>query len=235
VISLTHNAESVMASPAVRDGMRTIVPMTIGVAPFGLVLGATVAANHIDPIAGLGASILVVAGSAQLSTLDLISRDAMPIVTIAAALLINLRFLAYSAGMATWFPTSTRRQRIAIAYPLVDQLYLAVATDTRWEERTEPERRRFYAGAAGLLVTVWVLSQLVGYAVGGAVPECLSLEAAAPLSLAGLLAKAAVTRHAQRAAVTAAVLAATATPLVGPASVIVAIAVAAATSTDGEQ
>ncbi len=236
MISLTSAPDAAATRRAARDGIRAIMPMTVAVAPFGLVLGATIAANDIDPTAGLASSILVVAGSAQLSTLDLVSQGAAPIVTITAALLINLRFLAYSAGTATWFPTSTRRQRLAIAYPLVDQLYLVMATDTRWDDRSEPERRTFYAGAASLLVGVWVGSQLVGYVAGGAVPEGLALHAAAPLSLAGLLAKATSTRVATRAAAIAGLVAAGATSLLGPACVILAIVIAvAATPPGGEQ
>lgn len=230
MISLSSSVESTTTHGAVRDGIRAIVPMTVAVAPFGLVLGATIAAENIDPTAGLASSILVVAGSAQLSTLDMISQGAAPIVTITAALLINLRFLAYSAGTARWFPASTRRQRLAIAFPLVDQLYLAMATDPSWDERSELDRRRFYTGAAGLLVAVWVLSQLLGYAAGGALPDGLALHAAAPLSLAGLLAKAANTRTTTRAAVVAGLVAAATAPVLGPACVIVAIVIAAATT-----
>lgn len=233
MISLNSSVDSTTTRGAVRDGIRAIVPMTVAVAPFGLVLGATIAAENIDPTAGLASSILVVAGSAQLSTLDLISQGAAPIVTITAALLINLRFLAYSAATARWFPASTRRQRLAIAYPLVDQLYLAMATDPRWDERSELDRRRFYTGVAGLLVTVWVLSQLLGYAAGGALPGRLALHAAAPLSLAGLLAKAANTRTTTRAAVVAGLVAAATAPVLGPACVIVAIVIAAATTPGG--
>ncbi|TIC87608.1 hypothetical protein E8D34_07920 [Nocardioides sp. GY 10113] len=176
------------ARAGVHDGLRAIVPVCVGVAPMGVALGALIGASELDPVAALSSSVLVMAGSSELSLLDMSIRGVDALVIVATALLINARFLAYSAALSSWFPTSTRWQRALIALPLVDQMFLVTARDHEQVRRTEAARRRFYAAAAATLVVVWCAAQVSGYLFGALLPEALALDAATPLCLSGLLA-----------------------------------------------
>ncbi|MEQ6901526.1 AzlC family ABC transporter permease [Nocardioides sp. YIM 152588] len=217
---------STPARPPVRDGLRAIVPICLGVAPMAVALGALVGGSDLDPVAALSSSVLVMAGSAQLTLLDMSIRDLDALVIVATALLINARFLAYSAAMASWFPTSSRWQRALLALPLVDQMFLVTANDRARVRRTEAERRRFYAAAAAALVTVWVVAQVAGYLFGALLPEAFALQAATPLCLSGLLAVSLKDRRAWGAAAAGGAATALLALALGPAAILLGIAVA---------
>ena len=75
------------------DGARAVLPLTIGVFPFGLAYGVAVVASSIDDLAGVLASFLIIAGAAQLAMIDLIDAGAPWFVVVATALVINARFI----------------------------------------------------------------------------------------------------------------------------------------------
>ena len=57
-------------------GARAIAPLAIGVFPFGLAYGVAVATSDFNHLAGALASLLIVAGAAQLAILDLVDSGA---------------------------------------------------------------------------------------------------------------------------------------------------------------
>lgn len=192
------------------QGVRAMTPMVIGLVPFGIAIGSASATLDIDHTAAWAGSWLVLAGSAQLAVMQLIDGNSAPLVAVAVALMINARFIVYSAGLAEWFPTATRRTRLLLALPVVDQLYVTAVARFEQLDLTEPDRRRFYAGAAAHLASAWVAAQTVGIIIGDRLPQWMSLQHASLLALTGLLARSLNTRPAQVAAVAAA-----ATALVG--------------------
>jgi predicted branched-subunit amino acid permease len=126
-----------------------------------------------------------------------------PLVIVLSALLINTRLIAYGAGLAPWFATLSRRRRLLLAAPLLDQLYLAVAPRFERGDLDERGRQAYYAGAAIVTVFGWSAAQLVGVFAGAAVPDTVGLEVAAPVTFAGLLARATVSRASLTVAVAA--------------------------------
>jgi predicted branched-subunit amino acid permease len=161
----------------------------------------------IDRAASWAGSWMILAGSAQLTVMQLLDDGAAPAVAIAAALMINARFTVYSAGMAEWFPTASRRMRLLLAVPIVDQLYLTATARFARRDLDEADRRRFYVGAAMHLVIAWVVAQTVGVLLGNRLPPWTALQHASLLALVSLLARALSTRRANRAAAGAAVVA----------------------------
>jgi predicted branched-subunit amino acid permease len=102
------------------DGVRAMLPMLLGVAPFGLVIGVTVAELGLPHLAGWSLGWLVYAGSAQLAAVGLLAGSASGLVVVASVAVINLRLALYSAAMAPhWRGTSTA-WRLVAAYLLVD-------------------------------------------------------------------------------------------------------------------
>jgi predicted branched-subunit amino acid permease len=173
---------------AMADGARAILPTALGIAPFGLALGATIATADVDTVPALSAAVLLFGGSAQLAVVQMLDAGAAPVLVVVAALMINVRFAAYSAALAPVFPTSRRTARAAIAATLVDQTYLVTTVHAAAGERSESELRRFYAGASATIGLVWVCAQVIGVLAGTGLPAAANLGAAAPISLAGLAA-----------------------------------------------
>ncbi|MDS0261072.1 AzlC family ABC transporter permease [Haloarcula sp. S1CR25-12] len=168
-----------------RQGVRDVVPLLLGIIPFGFIAGiATVNAGLGLPEA-VGLSTIVFAGAAQLAALDLIGRDAPLAIIVVTALVINLRMLMYSASIAPHFQRLSSRTKAAVAYLLTDQAYaLAIA-----RYRTDDSARSvaYYFGVAATLWVVWQLTTIAGVVLGTSVPESLGLEFAVPLVFLALL------------------------------------------------
>ena len=207
------------------DGVRAMVPMAVGVVPLGLAIGAASSGLGADPLTTWFGSWLLLAGSAQLTIMQLLHDGAAPAVIVAVALLINARFAVYSAGLAAWFPTASRRTRMLLAVPLVDPLYLTATSAYERQPLSEDRRRSFYLGAAGNLAATWVVAQTIGLLIGDRLPDGLGLHAASMLACVGLLASSLNDRSAAIAAVAAGV-----TTVVGfdlPHHTVILVAIAA--------
>ncbi len=167
-------------------GARAIAPLAIAVFPFGLVYGVTVAESSFSDWAGIAASVLFVGGAAQLALVNLSDDGAPWTVAVLTALAINLRMIMYSGAMAPSFSAFERRWRVALAWTMTDQ------TTVTWllynDREHDPElRRRFYAGAAALFVSSWVVGTTAGVLVGASIPPELQLGFAVPLMFIALL------------------------------------------------
>ena len=178
----------------VRAGARDMTPMVLGIVPFGLALGAMMAASDLDPWAALASAPLILAGAAQLTTLQMLEAGSNPVVIVASALLVNLRLLLYSASLAPWFSGVRLRLRLLLATSVIDQTHFVAVP--RFEQGDLDRRGRvaYYAGASIWIVTAWISSQVVAMAVGAELPASARLDMAAPLALIGLLAKSVATR-----------------------------------------
>ena len=211
-----------MSRTDLRAGAMAILPMLIGVIPFGLVAGVTPVANGLGTGAAVGFSTVVFAGASQLAAIDVLSNGGAAIVAALAALTINLRMLLYSASIAPYLSRETFGRRMVVAYLMTDQAY--AVSITRWaEEGDDPERRLpFYFGAGLMLWGSWQISTILGALLGSAVPDDVPLEFAVPLVFLVLLVPAVNTRPAAVAALAGGGTAVLAAELgAGPLSIIV--------------
>ena len=221
-----------------REGIRAMTPVLAALAPFGFVIGATVATSSVPSLAGWATSWVIYAGTAQLAVIQLVDGGATVLVVVATTLALNARFIAYGAGLAQHWRDEPHRWRALAAYLLVDPTY--ALTIARYDRPgTQAERRWYFLGAALTLWVGWQLVTAAGVLVGAGVPAGLSLEFAAPLCLLGLLVPQASTRDKRGAAVVAAAvsLVAVALPLhLGAlAGAIAGVTAACAIRRSGEQ
>ena len=192
------------------DGARDITPMVIGVLPLGLAIGVAISTSAIPNWAGWAAGPLIFGGAAQLLAVQLLDADAAPAVIIVSALLVNSRIVMYSAAIAPWFRTATLRQRLLVAAPLIDPLYLTCAARYERGDLDQHGRLAYYTGAAVFLLASWMAIQALAIAIGDSIPGAAGLHLAAPLAFAGMLAKTTVARPAIAAASAAGLIAVTA-------------------------
>ena len=188
-------------------GARAITPLVIGAAPYGIAIGAASSGLGITRLATWVGSWSMVAGTAQLTAMQLLHEGAAPVVALVAALVVNARFAVYSAGLAQWFPAASRRQRLLMAFPLVDQVFMTSISAFQRQPMDQRQRRSFYFGAASHFFVVWVAAETIGLIVGDRLPEWLGLHTAAILALVGLLATSLTSRAARTAALASAVVA----------------------------
>jgi 4-azaleucine resistance transporter AzlC len=168
------------------DGMRSVVPLLVGVIPFGLIFGVTAAGSAVGGGLGYASSVIIFAGAAQLATIQLVTAGSAAAVVIATALVINARHLMYSAALAPHFREFPARWRLALPYILTDQAF-AVSV-TRYEAESDPDYKRwfFFGGAISLWVT-WQVTSAAGVLLGASIPESWSLDYAIPLVFLALL------------------------------------------------
>ena len=168
-------------------GARDFSPLILGVVPFGTVFGIAAIEAGLDFSHAMGFSIIVLAGAAQLASIALIGQDATLIVIIATALIINARFVMYSASLAPHFAGLSVPRRMLVAYLLTDQAYAFSITRYRDEGWDVRQKLGYYLGVGGALWVVWQASTALGAALGAGVPEEWSLDFAVPLVFLALL------------------------------------------------
>ena len=201
----------------VRAGVVAVLPLLLGVAPFGVVAGATPVTNGLGWDTAVGFSTILFAGASQLAAIEVLTGGGSVVVAVLAAWTINLRMVLYSASLAPYVTKVRTARRLAMAYLLTDQAY--ALSIVRWSEEgrgdtspaTASERWRFYFGAGFTLWVTWQISTVIGILVGNAVPPDVHLEFAVPLAFLVLLIPTLVSRPAVVAAAvggTSAVLAA---------------------------
>lgn len=189
------------------SGVSDIAPILIGVFPFGVIAGVAAIEAGLGTVQAMAASPIVFAGAAQLATVDLVGRDAAPVVIALTALVINSRMAMYSAALAPGMSGLGPWRTALGAYLLTDQAF-AVSIN-RFAARNEDRDTRYayYVGAAISLWIVWQAATVFGVVVGRGVPAQWSLDFAVPLVFIALLFPAVRDRGTRAAAVTGAVAA----------------------------
>jgi branched chain amino acid efflux pump len=167
-------------------GCRDVAPLVIGLLPFGLVAGVAAVSAGMTPVEGMALSILSFSGIAQLVVCQLVAVDSPVAVTVAAAAVVGLRLVMYSAALAPHVAHLDRRWRALIAYFLTDQGFaMAVARFAAPGERAA--RHWYFVGTAAVLWASWQLAVLAGIAAGARVPPEWSLDFAVVLTFIALL------------------------------------------------
>ena len=166
-------------------GARDVAPALPANVPFGVIVGVTAVGVGMSPIQALIMSMTVFAGAAQVAAIDLLGRNAPVAIVILTALVVNLRYVMYSASIAPYFARFSAKWRATLAYFLLDvDFALSV---TKFEEEPEINRRAYYLGVAIPIWLVWVVSTGVGATLGASVPESWQLDFAIPLLFLALL------------------------------------------------
>jgi predicted branched-subunit amino acid permease len=169
-----------------RAGARAILPLSIGVFPFGLAYGVTAVESSMNDLVGWLASFIVLAGAAQLAVSDLIDQGAPWFTVVGTALVINARLMMYSGALAPAFSQFPRRWRIPLAHLMTDQ---ATVTSLLYNEREADPRHRagYYLGAGLSFAVSWWLGTTVGVVIGATIPPELQVGFAVPLMLIALV------------------------------------------------
>lgn len=184
-----------------RSGAADVLPVLPANVPFGLIVGVATVDAGLAPVEAMAMSALMFAGVAQLAAVDLLGQAAPAAVVVLTAVVVNLRYLMYSASIAPHFRALPARWRWLLAYFLVDVNY-ALAVD-RYRDDPALSRRWYFLGTSAPLWTMWVGSIAVGVFLGARVPASWGLGFVVPLVFLALLARALETRAAVAAAAVA--------------------------------
>lgn len=167
-------------------GVRALLPMHLGVMPFGVIYGIVALQSGIPPLAAVLMSSIVFAGSAQFLIAQLVGAGAPALLMVGAAGLVNLRHALYSASVAPVLEHLPMRWKLVLSYFLTDEAYAAAIPHLLAEPRS-PFAHWILLGAGFALWAGWQVSTLFGVLLGAELPGDWSLDFALPLTFIAIV------------------------------------------------
>ncbi len=169
-----------------RAGFHDALPLSIGLIPWALVTGVAMISAGFTPLQAMGMNVMVYAGVAQLGTLPLIVAGAPLWLIVTTALVLNLRFVIFSAAIARGFREVGAASRMFCGYLLIDGVFAAcfekmlAQEDRRW-------RLGYYLAPSLWAWMLWQVFALTGVLAAGHIPAGWSLEFMATIALLVIL------------------------------------------------
>ena len=185
-MNITSSHQLSASQKAFRQGIKDAIPSVVGVMPFGLIVGTASTAAGMDPWMALAMSIILYAGASQLAAIGLMVQQAPLLIVVATVLVVNLRFVMYSAAIAPYFRSLSKTKKWLLAYCLTDHLFALVTSRFK---PTEPSSNivAYYTAAAMLTWISWNSMIAIGLFAGTLVPRDWSLDFAIPLVFLALV------------------------------------------------
>ena len=170
-------------------GLRSVIPLLLGVVPFGVIYGVVALQSGIPPLAAMAMSSIVFAGSAQFLLAQLVGAGAPLLITAGAVGLVNLRHALYSASVAPILAHLPRRWKILLAYLLTDEAYAAAIPHllVGGESSLSSHAHWILFGSGFGLWTGWQMATLGGVLIGAQLPSSLGLDFALPLTFIAIV------------------------------------------------
>ncbi len=147
-------------------GIRAIAPLTAGLVPLALTVGAAAARSGLPPLAGWASSATLYGASGQLTWMQMNHSGAPAALVVGATLMVNMQMLVYGTAMRTYWSGTSRSWRLVAGFIMVSPVF-GVATDHFRTEHDQVRRQRFYLAAGLTLWVAWLAITGIGYAFGG--------------------------------------------------------------------
>ena len=167
------------------SGLKDVAPVVPGFIPFAMITGVVAVKSGLSDVQAIAMSFFMFAGASQLAAVELLEQNAAIAVVVAAALIINLRFMMYSASIATYFQHISKWRRSVLASMLVDQVY--AMTYVRFTEDESTNRTAYYLGVAVPSWGVWQAGTVAGVFLGSDLPSGWGIDFVVPLLFLALL------------------------------------------------
>ena len=171
--------------PEFRRGAIDVAGVTLGMSAFGLVTGVAMVKAGLSVPLALLMTMLVFAGSAQLSALPLIAAGAPVWVVWLTALCVNLRFVFLSTQWRPYLAHLPLGQRLRTAYFAADLNYVLFMQ--RFPDPTPaPEQLPYFWGLSLTGWLGWQIMSIVGIAFAHEIPTAWGIGFAGVLALMGI-------------------------------------------------
>jgi predicted branched-subunit amino acid permease len=165
-----------------REGFKTGLPSLFGIGAWGLVVGIAMVKSGLTAAQAVGMTLLVFAGSAQLASLPLIAAAAPIWVIFATALVVNLRFVIFSALLGPHFAHLPWRQRFLLGYVSGD-LTVAMFLQRYPTAERVAGKLSYLKGLMYPNWFAWQIGSLTGIFLGSAIPTEWGLGFAGTLAI----------------------------------------------------
>ncbi|QNA90568.1 branched-chain amino acid ABC transporter permease [Massilia sp. Dwa41.01b] len=165
-----------------REGLTTGLPTLFGIGAWGMVVGIAMVKTGLTALQACGMTLLVYAGSAQLAALPLILAHAPIWVIFATGLVVNLRFVIFSALMGPHFAHLNWRQRLFYGY-ISGDLTVALFLQRFPTAARQPGKLSYLQGLMFPNWLAWQGGSIIGVFLGSAIPTSWGLGFAGTLAI----------------------------------------------------
>jgi branched chain amino acid efflux pump len=205
------------------NGIRDTIPMMIGAAPFGMIFGVLGISSGLSPMAVMGFSMIVFAGSSQFIAAGLVAQGIGIGFIVLTTFIVNLRHALYAASLGSYMQNLSQKWMLPLAFWLTDETYAVVVT--RYPEKDKsPYKHWYHFGSSIAMYLNWQLWTLIGLIAGtqlSGVAE-LGLDFAMVVTFIGIVVPLIITRPMLICALVASIVAVIANPLPNKAGLMVA-------------
>lgn len=189
-------------------GFKDGLPFLVIVVPFAMLFGVLATESGLSLFETMSFSVVVIAGAAQFTALQLLNDNAPAVVALLSALAVNMRLAMYSASITPHLGRLPFWKRALVAYFLVDQTYASSVLD--YEKHPDQSMAQKFAYFMGVMIPIcppWYVATWAGAWAGEAIPTDRGLDFALPIAFIAIIAPALRTPAHRIAATAAAVLA----------------------------
>lgn len=170
------------------QGARDGAPFLLVIVPFSVLFGVLATEAGLNLVEAMAFSIVVFAGAAQFTALQLMVDDVPTAIVLISSLAVNLRVAMYSASLTPFIGGAPFWQRAIAAYFIVDQTYAcSIAKYEAEPDLTIPQRIAYFFGVVAPTCSAWYTFTLVGALVGGQIPPEFALDFALPIAFLALI------------------------------------------------
>lgn len=170
----------------VREGLRTVAPMAVGAAPFGLVFGAASIANGYTLFDTLLSSATIFGGASQFVFMEVNGFGVPAWSVVLAVFAVNFRHVLYSASIGRRLGDYSFLQKALAFFLLTDLQYAVTEMRGAGGRKVSPA---FYFTIGGALYLLWMVTTLVGGLFGRLIedPRSLGLDFLLPVYFLAVL------------------------------------------------
>ncbi|MBM3386094.1 MAG: AzlC family ABC transporter permease, partial [Betaproteobacteria bacterium] len=154
--------------PAMRTGMRDVLPQSPGIAAWGLMTGVAMVKSGMSVFEAVVMTVAVYAGSSQLAATPLIVAGAPVWVILATGFCVNLRFVVFSLHLRPFLMHLPLWQRLVHGYLTTDINYVLFTRKYPHPGQTPAERleqEAYLAGNDAINWISWMAASLAGVAL----------------------------------------------------------------------
>jgi predicted branched-subunit amino acid permease len=170
------------------QGVRDGAPFLLVLIPFAALFGVVATEAGLSVFEALAFSVVVIAGAAQFTALQLLTEEAPTVIVIASALAVNLRMAMYSASLAPHFGAAPLWKRALAAYMTVDQSFaLGISKYEDQPEMPVAAKLAYFFGVVTPIIPCWYAFTMIGAWGGKAVPPELALDFALPITFLAMI------------------------------------------------
>lgn len=155
-----------LARAAFTQGAIAILPLSLAVAPWGLLAGSMAIEANLTALEGQGLSAIVFAGAAQLVAIGMLKGGANLFSILLTTLLLTSQHLLYGLSMRPVICELPLRWRLGLGFLLTDEFF---ALTSQYDRQ---QFNRWYALGVGLTFYIaWNLFTLAGIVLGRNIPH----------------------------------------------------------------